>query len=57
VPGDFLLVEVVLLAVLGPEFGTVPGYQGTTDEIEVVGYFQSLPEDFLNCLGIISPEI
>ena len=56
-PGDFLLVEVVLLAVLGPELGAIPRYQCPANEVEVVGQFHCLHKDFLDRFGIVSPEI
>jgi len=56
-PGYFLLVEVVLIAVLGPELCTITSYQCSSNEIEVVGYFHRLHKDFLDRPGIISPEI
>ncbi len=56
-PGYFLLVEVVLFAVLGPELCTIPCYQCSTNEIKVVGNFHRLHKDFLDRPGIISPEV
>ena len=56
-PGDFLLVEVILLAVLGPELGAVASDQGSTDEVEVVGNLHSLPKDFPDRFGVVPPEI
>ena len=56
-PGDFLLVEVILLAVLGPELGAVASDQRAANEIEIISNLHRLPENLLNCLGIITPEI
>jgi len=56
-PGDFLLVEVILLAVLGPELGAVASDQRSPNEVEIVGNLYCLHKDFLDRPGIITPEI
>jgi len=56
-PGDFLRVEVVLLAVLGPELDTIPIYQGSAYKVEVLAQTHRLPKDFTDCFRIVSPEI
>jgi len=51
------LVEVVSLAVLGAEFGTVTGYEFSTDQIKMFCDLNSCPEDLANGFFIIPAEI
>ncbi|MCK9401112.1 MAG: hypothetical protein M0Q51_14115 [Bacteroidales bacterium] len=54
---DLFLVEIVLPAVLSPQFSTVPSDELTANEIEMLSDLHCGPEHFLDGFRIISSEI
>jgi hypothetical protein len=54
---NLFLVEVVLLTVLSPEFGTVSRHEFTADQFKMPGRLYGGSEHLLYSLGIVSAKI
>ena len=54
---DFLFVEIILLAILCPEFAAVSGYKFATDQIKVFGNFNSCTEYLFNGFRVVPTKV